>query len=217
MEKITGIKATDIFGKNPTEVFPFLEGSGILANVEKALKGLKTESVEAPFNIPTANKKIWVSSEQETGSAFYFTIPFKTKDTNTNTATELKGIKLNTTNSFEKLKILIVEDDEASDMLISIAVKDLAKEIINTKNGIEAVEACRKHEDIDIILMDIQMPEMDGYQATTQIRKFNKSVNIIAQTAFALEGDMEKTMAAGCNSYITKPIKISDLKQLINN
>ena len=116
-----------------------------------------------------------------------------------------------------KFKILIVEDDEASDMLISIAIKDLAKEIIHAKNGIEAVEACRKREDIDIILMDIQMPRMDGYEATRQIRKFNQCVKIIAQTAFALEGDMEKTMATGCNSYITKPIKISDLKQLINN
>ncbi|WP_090227330.1 PAS domain-containing hybrid sensor histidine kinase/response regulator [Lutibacter maritimus] len=159
--------------------------------------------------------KIWVSSEQKTGSTFYFTIPFKTKDTITNTATELKGIKLNTTNSSEKLKILIVEDDEASDMLLSIAIKDLAKEIIHAKNGIEAVEACKKHEDIDIILMDIQMPVMDGYEATKQIRKFNKKVQIIAQTAFALEGDMEKVMAVGCNNYITKPIKVSELKQMI--
>ena len=86
-----------------------------------------------------------------------------------------------------------------------------AKEIIAVTCGTEAVETCRVNPDIDLILMDIQMAKMNGYKATRQMRKFNKDVIIIAQTAFALEGDREKAMAAGCNDYITKPIKIDEL------
>jgi CheY-like chemotaxis protein len=63
--------------------------------------------------------------------------------------------------------------------------------------------------------MDIQMAKMNGYEATRQMRKFNKDVIIIAQTAFALEGDREKAMTAGCNDYITKPIKIDELLKKI--
>ncbi|MBI9037633.1 MAG: response regulator, partial [Bacteroidales bacterium] len=75
------------------------------------------------------------------------------------------------------------------------------------KTGEEAVEICRNNPDIDLILMDIKMAKMDGYEATRQIRKFNKDVVIIAQTAHALSGHREKALEAGCNDYISKPIK----------
>ena len=113
------------------------------------------------------------------------------------------------------LKILIAEDDEASGTLISIVVKMYGKEIIKVKTGVEAVETCRNNTDIDLVLMDIQMPEMDGYEATRQIRQFNKDVIIIAQTAFGLTGDREKSIQAGCNDYISKPIGKDKLQALI--
>ena len=113
------------------------------------------------------------------------------------------------------LKILIAEDDEASGTLIAIVVKIFGKEIIRVKTGVDAIEACRSNSDIDLVLMDIQMPEMDGYEATRQIRKFNKSVIIIAQTAFGLTGDREKSIEAGCNDYISKPINKDKLKIII--
>ncbi len=69
------------------------------------------------------------------------------------------------------------------------------------------MEVCLNNPDIDLVLMDIKLPTIDGYEATRQIRKFNKDVIIIAQTAYALEGDREKAIAAGCNDYISKPIK----------
>ena len=75
--------------------------------------------------------------------------------------------------------------------------------------------ACRDNPDLDLVLMDIRMPEMGGYEATRQIRQFNKDVIIIAQTAYGLAGDREKALKAGCTDYISKPIDINLLKALI--
>jgi CheY-like chemotaxis protein len=114
-----------------------------------------------------------------------------------------------------KLKILIVEDDEVSEMLLDKTIKMFGKEIIKARTGIEAVEACKANADIDLVLMDIRLPEMSGYEAIQQIREFNKDVVIIAQTAYGLTGDREKAIAAGCNDYISKPIKKEVLIALI--
>ena len=118
-------------------------------------------------------------------------------------------------NPIRPLKILIVEDEEYSGQLIALLTRKFAKEIITTSNGEEAVEICRNNPDLDLILMDIQMPGMDGYEATRIIRKFNTSVVIIAQTAYALFGDKEKTLEAGCTDYLSKPIKRENLKEMI--
>lgn len=81
--------------------------------------------------------------------------------------------------------------------------------------GVEAVEACHSNPDIDLILMDIQMPEMNGHEATRQIRQFNKDIVIIAQTAYVFSGDREKAIEAGCNDYISKPYNQSLMLALI--
>ena len=114
-----------------------------------------------------------------------------------------------------KLKILIAEDDKISELLISIAVKNLVSDIIYAKNGKEAVDACSNNPDIDLVLMDMQMPKMDGHEATINIRKFNEKVVIIAQTANALSNESEIMLQAGCNDIISKPIQIEELKRLI--
>jgi len=118
-------------------------------------------------------------------------------------------------NQIPNLKILIVEDDHVSEIIISRAVKAICSEILHVSGGMEAIEACRKITDFDLILMDIQLPLMDGYEATRQIRQFNKSVIIIAQTAYALTGDKERAIEAGCNDYISKPINRDLLLSLI--
>jgi CheY-like chemotaxis protein len=110
---------------------------------------------------------------------------------------------------------LIAEDDEVSGKLLDIIVKMYAKEILKVRTGIEAVEICRVNPDIDLILMDIRMPQMNGFEATRQIRQFNNNIVIIAQTAYGLAGDRAKTIEAGCNDYIAKPISKTELIALI--
>ena len=116
----------------------------------------------------------------------------------------------------KKEKVLIVEDDEMSEMLLSVLLGNYFNERLYARTGIKAIEVSRNNPDIDLILMDIKMPGMDGYEATRQIRKFNSDVIIIAQTAHALAGDRERALAAGCNEYISKPYNKTSLMKVIN-
>lgn len=158
--------------------------------------------------------RIWAESEPGNGSVFHFTLPGLTEPE------EGKGIPTSSGEGVDpkasrKLKILIAEDDETSGILLSLAVKKFGKEIRVVSSGTQAVEACRDDLDIDLVMMDIKMPGMDGYEATRQIRQFNKNVFIIAQTAFGQQGDSAKALMAGCDDYITKPINIASLKMRI--
>jgi CheY-like chemotaxis protein len=116
----------------------------------------------------------------------------------------------------KKLKILIVEDDPVGLQFLKAVLFPFDAEIFTAENGLVAVETMKNNQDINIVLMDLRMPVMDGYEATRQIREFNKRIFIIAQTAFALSGDREKAISAGCNDYISKPIIKNELYEKIN-
>jgi len=159
--------------------------------------------------------KIWVESKVDRGSTFYFTIPFITTQ-NAKANTEAPNESNVKEDLPKKKKVLIVEDDEMSEMLLSVLLGSFFNERLYSRTGIEAIEVSRNNPDIDLILMDIKMPGMDGYEATRQIRKFNPGVIIIAQTAHALAGDYDRAIAAGCNDYISKPYNKSSLMKVIN-
>jgi CheY-like chemotaxis protein len=114
-----------------------------------------------------------------------------------------------------QLKILIVDDDETSRMLLTKFINKQSLEILTATNGFEAIETFRNNPDISIILMDIKMPGIDGFEATRRIRLLDDRVIIIAQTAYALMGDRQRVIESGCNDYITKPVRRDDLISVI--
>jgi CheY-like chemotaxis protein len=111
--------------------------------------------------------------------------------------------------------ILIAEDVESNFLYLKAVLSKLNATIFWAQNGIEAIKICDHEKTIDLVLMDLQMPEMNGYEATVILKKSFPQLPIIAQTAFAMSDDREKAMDAGCDDYLAKPIKSKDLLNVV--
>jgi len=163
-------------------------------------------------NIDLLNGKIWMDSKPGKGSKFLFTIPYKP----VYEEEPVKGKNKDLVRTLNNLTILVAEDDDVNFLYIKEIFKGTGAEILHAINGREAVEMCEKNDRIGIVLIDIKMPVMNGYEAIKKIREFRPSLPIIAQTAFALSNEMLKAFNAGSNDYISKPFTREQLLSIVS-
>ena len=145
---------------------------------------------------------------------FYFSVPVEFGETESEILVK-NELQAESKEAGKKLKIMVAEDDEIGYYYLQTVLSEMECETFRCADGSEAVEYCQNNNDVDLILMDIRMPVMNGLEATRRIREFNSTIVIIAQTAFALLGDKEIALAAGCNDYVSKPINKTELIQKI--
>ncbi len=151
--------------------------------------------------------EIKVNSAIGDGSTFTFILPLETGDA---PAINIPPVAPTTDNgkiNWEDKTILLVEDEEENALFISLALRSTGIKILRAHNGKEAIELSNTHRNISLVLMDIRLPDMDGLTITRHIKSNRSDLKIIAVTAYAFAGDREKCMLAGCNEYLTKPIR----------
>lgn len=160
--------------------------------------------------------KLYLKSKVGEGTVFYVELPVNEnhEDMYIENLQETKLKQLESESN--TLNILVAEDEETSALVLSKTLKPLINKLYWAKTGDEAVEIFKANRSVNLILMDIKMPGMNGYEATEAIRKFDKDIIIIAQTAYALGGDKQKALDSGCTDYISKPIRREELFYLID-
>jgi two-component system, NarL family, sensor histidine kinase EvgS len=158
--------------------------------------------------------RIELESEAEKGADFSFVIPFKpVKSTSANFTPPAPVM---TDKGLEKISTLLIAEDEYSNLLlIKILLEKFNLEILHANTGQEAVKYCHENPAIDLVLMDLKMPVMDGFDATREIKKQRPEIPVIALSAYTLDTEREKAMAAGCDDYLSKPLSKQDLLKML--
>jgi len=197
----SGINAKDTtliferFGQSNQDYIKNKEGKGLGLAITNSL-------------VKLLGGNIWVDSELDMGSTFYFTIPI---ESGLSAQLDLKNIFDST---LEGKTILIADNIEENFHFIRGAMQSTKALFIWAKGGIEAVKACSENPDINLVLMDILMPDLDGMSATKLIKKMNPSMPVIAQTAFNNKLERKHIMSAGFDDYLEKPVNFKELYQI---
>ncbi len=206
--KDTGIGISD---KNQQIIFERFRQSDYSVNRLYGGTGLGL-SISKGF-VELLGGKLWVKSEEEKGSTFYFNLPYiPIRVVKEETKPDGKVSNYN----WKGKSILVVEDNENNKRFILEMLKKTNVQLIHVENGKKAVEYIQLNKNTDLVLMDIQLPEMSGYEATTKIKEFHKKLPVIAVTANAMAEEKKKCFEAGCDDYISKPIEIDHLLAVID-
>lgn len=189
----------DMFAKENRSTYKVSEGSGLGLSIAKGM----SEAIGG---------KIRVESEWGVGSCFYLSIPAG----NINIEYVPVNVEKGLNQAKPEYQILVAEDDETNFYYLNaLLLRETNAKILHAANGREAIELFKANQHIRLILMDIKMPEIDGFEATRQIKLINPDVKIIAITAYAMSGDEDRIIAAGCDGYLSKPINRKSLLEKI--
>ncbi|MBN2214268.1 MAG: tetratricopeptide repeat protein [Bacteroidales bacterium] len=204
----------------PEEKFNFIfeRFSQIDQSVEKQFGGTGLGLAITSNLVGLLGGQIWVESKVNEGSTFYFTIPFKEihiEPLSSDVQAKSSGSVSFFDYKWESKVILVAEDEDLNYKVLESALSRTNARILRASNGLEAVEQMKGNH-IDLVLMDIQMPVMDGYKAAKAIKKINHNIPVIAQTSFAMEGEKEKCLIAGCDDYLAKPLDLNELFAKMN-
>lgn len=162
--------------------------------------------------------RIFVQSEKGVGSEFSFSIPYRPAGGSTRIKAKVStGESLTPSNDWYGRKCLLVDDNKDVLLYLKRVLADTGISILTARSGSEAIEIIRKTPDIDVVLLDMQMPEMNGIEATREIRKIRSDIPIIAQTAFIFEDDKDIILEAGCDACLIKPIRKDHLLTVISS
>ncbi|MCX6240363.1 MAG: ATP-binding protein [Bacteroidetes bacterium] len=151
--------------------------------------------------------EIWVESAIGSGSRFLFTHPYDSISGGSPISKEKMKDEIPVTPDWSGKIIMLVEDNEDNAILIEHALRSTGVKLLHAENGIEAIEIQSRNSGIGVVLMDMKLPEMDGYETTKRLKILNRHLYIIATTAYALEGDRKKCLNAGCDDYLAKPVR----------
>ncbi|MFO7657515.1 MAG: ATP-binding protein [Bacteroidales bacterium] len=208
--KDTGIGLTKDEQKQIFDRFKFHEET-----ITKKYEGTGLGLTIAKGIVKLLGGRIWIESEPDRGTTMFFTIEYEEMPQDNILALSENETTEHPVSWKDKL-ILVVEDDDINYKFIEAVLVGNQARVIRAHNGIQAIELCKSINKIELILMDIKMPEMDGFEATRQIKLLNRNIPIIAQTAFAMPEDRERCMRAGCDDHIVKPIEVENLLSKIN-
>jgi CheY-like chemotaxis protein len=158
--------------------------------------------------------QVWVQSKENEGTAFYFTIPYDIPTKNNKLIKKMNKLPDDTLKKMMNKQILIVEDDPASSEFVKVALEDKYNvNIVDT--GTKALEYLEKSSNIDLVLLDIRLPDINGNALASKIKKEFPHITVIAQTANAMSKDKEKCLEAGCDDYLSKPIAVDVLVEMV--
>jgi PAS domain S-box-containing protein len=157
--------------------------------------------------------KIWLESEPSKGSVFYFTIPASQNKIDVEILHEQKIIGM--AKDYSGKTILIAEDEKSNFDFLRILFMKMNIKVLWAHDGIEAIKMAEADPSIDLVLMDIKMPLMNGFEATKMIKLKRPDLPVIAQTAYAMISDKQEANEAGCDAYLSKPIKINQITEML--